>query len=139
LFALVQPHDAASDEVRFNYERAAIPGEISHGEPLTVAGVMGAYLVFWPRARIHSLAFVVLLPVLAALVLGIWFVLQFATECQLERRLGRPRDRVRGRRDRRAGAARRQWSAALGCLPAAPSGPFPPDDPSHLGGPPAWG
>jgi membrane associated rhomboid family serine protease len=45
-----------------------------------IAGVMGAYLVFWPRARIHSLVFVVLLPLPAALVLGIWFVLQFGTD-----------------------------------------------------------
>ena len=45
-----------------------------------IAGVMGAYLVFWPRARIHSIVFVVLLPLPAALVLGIWFVLQFGTD-----------------------------------------------------------
>jgi membrane associated rhomboid family serine protease len=45
-----------------------------------IAGVMGAYLVFWPRARIHSLVFVVLLPLPAALVLGLWFVLQFGTD-----------------------------------------------------------
>ncbi|MGZ8752119.1 MAG: rhomboid family intramembrane serine protease [Acidimicrobiia bacterium] len=45
-----------------------------------IAGVMGAYLVFWPRARIHSLVFVVFLPLPAALVLGIWFVLQFGTD-----------------------------------------------------------
>jgi membrane associated rhomboid family serine protease len=45
-----------------------------------IAGVMGAYLVFWPRARVHSLVFVVLIPLPAALVLGIWFVLQFGTD-----------------------------------------------------------
>ena len=45
-----------------------------------IAGVMGAYLVFWPRARIFSLVFVVLLPIPAALVLGVWFVMQFATD-----------------------------------------------------------
>jgi membrane associated rhomboid family serine protease len=177
VFALIQPHDGGSTEARFTYEHAAIPCEISQGEPLTVdeittgdcsaaarvspeifpdkqvylaglvsmflhgswlhvlgnmlflwvfgnnvedrlgpvgflifylfvgvvatlghvaadpsatvpvvgasgaiAGVMGAYLVFWPRARIHSLVFVVLLPLPAALVLGIWFVLQFGTD-----------------------------------------------------------
>ncbi|HZJ26002.1 MAG TPA: rhomboid family intramembrane serine protease [Acidimicrobiia bacterium] len=45
-----------------------------------IAGVMGAYLVFWPRARIHSLAFFVVIPLPAAVVLGIWFVLQFGTD-----------------------------------------------------------
>ena len=45
-----------------------------------IAGVMGAYLVFWPRARIHSIVFVVLLPLPAAFVLGLWFVLQFGTD-----------------------------------------------------------
>jgi membrane associated rhomboid family serine protease len=47
-----------------------------------IAGVMGAYLVLWPRARVLTwlafLIFVVLyLP--AWLVLGLWFVFQFAT------------------------------------------------------------
>jgi len=47
-----------------------------------IAGVMGAYLVFWPHARILSavpifLFMVVRLP--AALVLGLWFLMQFAT------------------------------------------------------------
>jgi membrane associated rhomboid family serine protease len=47
-----------------------------------IAGVMGAYLVLWPRARILTIVplllfFVVYLP--AGLVLGIWFGLQFLT------------------------------------------------------------
>jgi membrane associated rhomboid family serine protease len=47
-----------------------------------IAGVMGAYLVLWPRARILTvvplfLFFVVYLP--AGVVLGIWFGLQFFT------------------------------------------------------------
>ncbi|MGH9048142.1 MAG: rhomboid family intramembrane serine protease [Acidimicrobiia bacterium] len=47
-----------------------------------IAGVMGAYLVLWPRARVLTvvpllLFFVVYLP--AGLVLGIWFGLQFLT------------------------------------------------------------
>lgn len=44
-----------------------------------VAGVMGAYLVLWPRARVMTLVFYVILPLPAALVLGAWFVLQFFT------------------------------------------------------------
>lgn len=45
-----------------------------------IAGLMGAYLVFWPRARIYSLAFFVVIPLPAALVLGLWFALQFGTD-----------------------------------------------------------
>jgi membrane associated rhomboid family serine protease len=48
-----------------------------------VAGVMGAYLVWWPRARVYTaipflLFFVVPLP--AWVVLGSWFGLQFLTD-----------------------------------------------------------
>jgi membrane associated rhomboid family serine protease len=47
-----------------------------------IAGVMGAYLVLWPKARILTvvplfLFFVVYLP--AGVVLGIWFAMQFLT------------------------------------------------------------
>ncbi len=47
-----------------------------------IAGVMGAYLVLWPRARILTIVplflfFVVYLP--AGVVLGIWFGMQFLT------------------------------------------------------------
>lgn len=45
-----------------------------------IAGVMGAYLVLWPRARILTLVFYVVVPLPAALVLGGWFVLQFFTD-----------------------------------------------------------
>ncbi len=77
-----------------------------------IAGVMGAYLVFWPRARIHSIVFFVLLPLPAALVLGLWFVAAVRHRRELQRRLGRARHRLRGRRARRAGHARRRWPAA---------------------------
>jgi membrane associated rhomboid family serine protease len=42
-----------------------------------ISGVMGAYAVFFPRARVLMLFFVFILPVPAILVLGYWFVLQF--------------------------------------------------------------
>jgi membrane associated rhomboid family serine protease len=44
-----------------------------------IAGVMGAYIVWFPHARVLSLVgfFPIALP--AAFVLGLWFVLQFAT------------------------------------------------------------
>ena len=48
---------------------------------LEVAGVLGAYLVAFPRARVTSLLFlgifVRLVEVPAALVLAVWFGLQF--------------------------------------------------------------
>ena len=45
-----------------------------------IAGVMGAYLVFWPRARVLTLIGIIVLPVPASVVLLLWFVLQFATD-----------------------------------------------------------
>ena len=46
----------------------------------SIAAVLGAYFVFWPRARITSLVFLgffyQLLNVPAIIVLGYWFVLQ---------------------------------------------------------------
>jgi len=48
-----------------------------------IAGIMGAYVVWWPRARILSLVpFLFFLPFYlpAVVVLGLWFVLQFATD-----------------------------------------------------------
>ncbi len=45
-----------------------------------VAGVLGAYALLFPRARVHTLVFVLLfiriIPVPAALWLGIWFFIQ---------------------------------------------------------------
>jgi membrane associated rhomboid family serine protease len=48
-----------------------------------VAGVMGAYLVWWPRARVYAAVPIFLflvLPMPAWIVLGFWFVLQFLTD-----------------------------------------------------------
>jgi len=48
-----------------------------------IAGVMGAYIVWFPRARITSVlplfVFVTLVNLPAVVVLGLWFVMQFAT------------------------------------------------------------
>ena len=44
-----------------------------------IAGVLGAYLVLFPRARVLTLAFIVLVPLPAMLVLSLWFVLQLFT------------------------------------------------------------
>ncbi|HKD71151.1 MAG TPA: rhomboid family intramembrane serine protease [Candidatus Acidoferrum sp.] len=42
-----------------------------------ISGVMGAYAVLFPRARVLMLFFIFLVPVPAFFVLGYWFVLQF--------------------------------------------------------------
>jgi membrane associated rhomboid family serine protease len=44
-----------------------------------IAGVMGAYLIWFPRARVLSLVGIFPLYIPAFVVLGLWFVLQFAT------------------------------------------------------------
>jgi membrane associated rhomboid family serine protease len=42
-----------------------------------ISGVMGAYILLYPRARILSLVFIFLLPIPAVVFLGLWFILQF--------------------------------------------------------------
>jgi membrane associated rhomboid family serine protease len=43
-----------------------------------IAGVLGAYLVLFPRHLIVSIVFITLLPIPAAIFLGLWFLGQFA-------------------------------------------------------------
>ncbi len=42
-----------------------------------ISGVMGAYLLLYPRERILTLIFIFLIPIPAVFVLGYWFLLQF--------------------------------------------------------------
>src|SRR5579864_4873812 len=42
-----------------------------------ISGVMGAYLILYPRSRILTLVFIFLVPIPAVIILGWWFVLQF--------------------------------------------------------------
>jgi membrane associated rhomboid family serine protease len=42
-----------------------------------ISGVMGAYLILYPRARILTLVFVFLVPLPAVVILGGWFLMQF--------------------------------------------------------------
>jgi membrane associated rhomboid family serine protease len=44
-----------------------------------ISGVMGAYILLYPRARILTLVFIFLLPIPAVIVLGEWFLMQFVT------------------------------------------------------------
>jgi membrane associated rhomboid family serine protease len=42
-----------------------------------ISGVMGAYMLLYPRERILTLVFIFLIPIPAVLILGYWFLLQF--------------------------------------------------------------
>ena len=42
-----------------------------------ISGVMGAYIVLFPRARVLTLVFVFFVPIPAFIILGYWFLLQF--------------------------------------------------------------
>lgn len=59
--------------VAFNLH-SAIPAIGASG---AISGVMGAYAVLFPRARVLMLFFIFLIPVPAVLVLGYWFLIQF--------------------------------------------------------------
>jgi membrane associated rhomboid family serine protease len=43
-----------------------------------ISGVMGAYLVLFPRERILTLVFIFIVPIPAIIILGAWFLFQFA-------------------------------------------------------------
>jgi rhomboid family protein len=45
-----------------------------------IAAVMGAYLVWFPRVRVYTLVFIIIVPLRAMWVLVYWFVLQFFTD-----------------------------------------------------------
>ena len=51
----------------------------SLGASGAISGVMGAYLILYPRARILTLVFIFLIPVPAVIILVLWFVMQFAS------------------------------------------------------------
>jgi membrane associated rhomboid family serine protease len=51
----------------------------SLGASGAISGVMGAYLVLYPRAQILTLVFIFLIPVPAVIILVLWFFLQFAS------------------------------------------------------------
>jgi membrane associated rhomboid family serine protease len=42
-----------------------------------ISGVMGAYILLYPRARILTLVFIFPIPIPAVIFLGLWFALQF--------------------------------------------------------------
>ena len=42
-----------------------------------ISGVMGAYMILYPRSQILTLVFVFLVPIPAVIILGLWFIMQF--------------------------------------------------------------
>jgi len=42
-----------------------------------ISGVLGAYIVFFPRNRVHALLFYVVISVPAFIAIGIWILFQF--------------------------------------------------------------
>jgi membrane associated rhomboid family serine protease len=59
--------------VLFNL-RSTVPALGASG---AISGVMGAYILLYPRARILTLVFIFPLPVPAVIFLGLWYVMQF--------------------------------------------------------------
>jgi membrane associated rhomboid family serine protease len=75
LFYLVCGIGAGLLHVLFNWN-STLP---SLGASGAISGVMGAYLILYPRARILTLVFIFLIPVPAVIILVLWFVMQFAS------------------------------------------------------------
>jgi membrane associated rhomboid family serine protease len=72
-FYLVCGIGAGLLHVVFNFH-SNIPAVGASG---AISGVMGAYMLLYPRARILTLVFIFPLPVPAVVFLGLWYVMQF--------------------------------------------------------------
>src|SRR5580704_640691 len=74
-FYLVCGIGAGMLHILFNWN-STLP---SLGASGAISGVMGAYLILYPRSRILTLVFIFLIPIPAVVILVLWFVLQFAS------------------------------------------------------------
>jgi len=72
-FYLVCGVGAGLLHVFFNFH-SNIPAVGASG---AISGVMGAYILLYPRARILTLVFIFPLPIPAVVFLGLWYVMQF--------------------------------------------------------------
>jgi membrane associated rhomboid family serine protease len=72
-FYLVCGIGAGLLHVLFNFH-SSIPAVGASG---AISGVMGAYILLYPRARILTLVFIFPIPVPAVIFLGLWYVGQF--------------------------------------------------------------
>jgi membrane associated rhomboid family serine protease len=73
LFYMVCGIGSGLVHVLFNWN-SAVPAIGASG---AISGVMGAYILLFPRARILTFFFIFLIPVPAYFILGYWFVFQF--------------------------------------------------------------
>ncbi len=73
LFYLVCGIGAGLLHVLFNLH-SSVPALGASG---AISGVMGAYILLYPRARILTLVVIFPLPVPAVVFLGLWYVMQF--------------------------------------------------------------
>jgi membrane associated rhomboid family serine protease len=73
LFYLVCGIGAGLLHVFFNLH-SSVPAIGASG---AISGVMGAYILLYPRARILTLVVIFPLPVPAVIFLGLWFLIQF--------------------------------------------------------------
>ena len=74
-FYLVCGIGAGLLHVLFNWN-STLP---SLGASGAISGVMGAYLILYPRSRILTLVFIFLAPIPAVFILALWFVMQFVS------------------------------------------------------------
>ena len=54
-----------------------IPTDLVVGASGEISGVLGAYLVLYPKARILTLVFPVIVPIPAVIFIGFWFLIQW--------------------------------------------------------------
>lgn len=73
LFYLVCGVGSDLCHIIFNFH-SAVPALGASG---AISGVMGAYIILYPRARVLTLVIIFFLPIPAFIILGYWFLLQF--------------------------------------------------------------
>src|SRR5271170_7862959 len=73
LFYLVCGIGSGFAHIIFNFH-SGLPALGASG---AISGVMGAYIILYPRARVLTLVFIFFVPIPAFIILGYWFLLQF--------------------------------------------------------------
>jgi len=73
LFYLVCGVGSGFAHILFNFH-SSLPALGASG---AISGVMGAYIILYPRARVLTLVFIFFVPIPAFIILGYWFLLQF--------------------------------------------------------------
>ena len=73
LFYFVCGVGSGLTHIIFNYH-STLPALGASG---AISGVMGAYIILFPRARVLTLVFIFFIPIPAFIILGYWFLLQF--------------------------------------------------------------